>query len=659
MEPTTAPWDQTEEKTGPTEAQHTAIEEFERPVLVISQPGTGKTTVVTLKYARAVEKWGHGSAIAVTFTRKAASEIRERLEALGCRTSWKEGDDPATRGAPTAGTFHAIAARVLAMASTLGLYDGPVIMATEDEIAQIFESCRIGDAPRNASKSDQRTLKAALARTKNDAMMPVREGYATIDGTTLRVVPGLPNPGSPTHNQLVRYQEELHQQRLLDYDDALLQATLMLEQHREQLLPGLKAVIADEFQDVNALNFRMLEALARNISLTCCGDDDQAIYHWRGARVEHMRNFAATHRNTVTVVLQENFRSAEGIPELADRIMRNVPGRLPKTRSGRTPVGRTPLTWHPYKSRSPGYRPMGAGYEHGLAEFTATTCGGILAEEKASPQDAIVLVRENEHARLVRRALEGIGIPSRVSSPNALDSHELRCLSSWLRLLAEPWAEGPVSQLAGMPVGDRLIRDLSTLARAQGKSLIELITERRLDGKMRNDRLARVADSFMTLRQTLEHDGPTAAAEEACRMATSSGTTTNEAALDRFWRAYGRIVPMLQDGNPLPRVIEILQSGLSEDDLVGTDPVLEVSTIHAVKGRQKPLVIISAFADGIMPGRMTMVAGARSRELEDDRRLAYVAISRARRRIDVITVAGAPSILADLLREPGTEAMAA
>ena len=635
----------------PTLEQAAAINEFDRDVLVISLPGTGKTSIVTLKHTAAVERWGPGAAISVTFTKKASSEIKARLRATGAIL-------PGRSTGPDAGTFHSIAARVLSMATALGYYDGPTVIGTPEELDQVLDDARSEPRPTSATKysSTKDVLKGALDKTKNMGMIPVTDGYATVAGPVLPIVEGLPNPGCPTHDAMVEYQRRLGEQRMLDYDDALIQATLMLRQHRKAMFPRLKAVIVDEFQDVNKTNMMMVEALSDGLSLTCCGDDDQAIYHWRGARVEHIQKFPERRPGALVIVLRQNFRSVAGIPRIAGRIMHGVPGRLDKAIPTTVEYDDAlPMTLHPYQSRSPGYNPMGSGYEAGLAEFTATVCRRALRNDR-DPDDLIVLVRTNDQAKMVREQIEKSGQPARISNPNALDSLELRSLVSWLRLMSEPAADGPVHQLANVPKGDTTMRDLGAMARQSGTTLIDLLVERHRQGKLRAPRLCTIVEQyvrFATDHETLED---AALVDRICHaIATRDLVSTDQVKVDHFWRAYASILPGLQGGHGLRSAIEELQTSLSDDELGTSKHAIEVSTAHSVKGRQKPLVVISAFADGIMPGRMSLAAGMRSQEMEDERRLAYVSVSRAREHVHIITVANARSCLASLATNGGRD----
>ena len=639
-----------------TSEQELAVGEFERPVLVVSPPGNGKTTVVTAKYANAVARWGHGAAMAVTFTTKAASEVQTRLAAMGCDPSWSAGDRPGKAGALTVGTFHAIGLRLLTMSAHLGHYDGATVLAATDDLDQI-----VFDADTDRSTSDKRALsertralKKVISQVKNKGVLATPEGYASIDGTISGMVPGLPNPGSLTYAKMVAYQQTLRQQGLLDFDDCLIQATLMVRQHRQALLPSLRALIVDEYQDVNDLNEKLIAALSDGISLTCCGDADQAIYGWRNAKVEHIQEFVASHPGALQVVLTTNYRSVPGIMAMAERVMTGIRGRVAKTtekQQADDQAKAAPLTFHPYRSRCAVYNPMSRGYEEGLAAYTAATCRSIM-EKGRRPSDLIVLTRTNEQATVVKSALIDVGVRARVNNPSALDSPELRSLVSWLKLLCQPWAEGPVAQLSSLSLRSKPLHDLASMSRLQRTTLMELMAERHRTGRLRHPRLVSVVQSYKDI-QDLQHacDEATLVGRIGEIIMASPLRSSDEEKASHFWNAYASILPGLQDGTGLLRAVETLQAGLSADDLAWAGETVEVSTVHSVKGRQKPIVVISAMADGIMPTRMAAAAGLKSREMDEERRLAYVALSRAREEIHLIEVDGAKSVLIDLLRQ--------
>ena len=646
------------EPPGLTARQAEAVECFDRPTLVLSPPGTGKTLVVVAKYKRCVAAHGHGSAIAITFTRKAAAEIGQRLAVSGCSPEWSPGDASWTRRLPTVGTFHAVANRILALAADAGLYDGPTVLATPGDLEMILASCVASAEPDSLSDRDgwgsrngSSALQHALSRSKNEGYLPTRDGYAYVGGGRFEVVTSLPNPGSAMHSRMAAYQASLAEQRVLDYDDALIQAVLMVRQHRNRLLPDLRCVVVDEYQDSNPLNEMMIEALSAGRSLTCCGDDDQAIYRWRGARVEHIQRFEERHPGTKVVVLDQNFRSPPGIGILAERIMRSVPGRLPKASAAEVSAANDsiPLTVHEYRSRAPFFNPMsGAGEEDGIARFAAETCRSIV-QAGASPSDIIVLVRKNSLAAKVKEAAGSIGMVARVNNPNALDSLELRSLLSWVRVLADPWSAGPVAQLTFTPATDGTFRDLRRIAASRSIPLPEYMCERLDAGKARNPRFAEFAATYRQLRAILDAEGPAAAADAACNhIARSTYAATDEARIAHFWASYARMLPALQSGGGLRAAIEILQSHASDDDQ-DAPGALEVSTIHSVKGRQKPIVVLAAMADGIMPSKPAVQAGPRSGDMMEERRLAFVAITRAMREVHVISVAGAKCAMLDSL----------
>jgi DNA helicase-2/ATP-dependent DNA helicase PcrA len=639
-------------------AQDQAINEFDRPVLLISPPGTGKTMIVTRKYKAAVDRWGHGSAIAITFTKKAANEVANRLAEMRCPTFWTEGQDPARKHMPTTGTFHAIANRILALAAAMDLYDGPTIYASNDEIERALNDAKLGQKdmihaePWLKSRSKD-NLRSNIDRTKNAGYIPVQSGYASLDDEMVEVVNELPNPGSLTQSQMVRYQESLERQKILDYDDAIIQATLMLAQHRNQILPFLKAVIVDEYQDSNSMQERFIQELSKGLSLTCCGDDDQAIYRWRGARVEHIQTFSDRHPNTLVTTLDKNHRSKPGITTLAQRVMAGVRNRISKPFDDTTvPDHEIPATLHLYESRSLVYNPMSSGYEDGLAKFTAHVCHDII-NSGAALSDVIVLTRTNEHARRVRDAIESAGHPAKISNPNELDSYELKSLTSWLRLLVNPSSEGPIAQLARIPTNNRLIRDLSETARIEGITLMTLLQNRLAANKLKDARLKDVVLAYQKIIDGRDEIDNVDLLDRACHaVLASSVTSMDQAKVDHFWRAYGKALPAIQNGGTITNAIEMLQTSLSNDDLDDQTPAIEVSTLHGIKGRQKPVCIVSALADGIMPSRMALTAGLTSKEVEEERRLTYVAITRAQQHVHIISVANAKSYLTSLLFGP-------
>ena len=646
----------------PTPEQQQAITTFDRPVLVLSPAGTGKTTVLALKYAEAVTRWGHGAVLAITFTNKAANEIIARLSRLGCPTAWQPGDDPATIGMPTAGTFNRAAAQILELAAAQGLYTGPTLQASDEDLAQAIALTTLNhpDSGANHGQTGSNPLRRDLDRCKSQGYLPLREGYDHPTRGFAELVEGLPNPGCSVHSAMVAYQEHLQAAHLLDHDDALIQATLMLRQHRDRLLPTLKAVIVDEFQDVNEINRLMLEALAADRHLTALGDDDQAIFGFRGASIRHIQRFPLDHPEAVVVALQTNYRSAAGITSVAQRLVESLPGRLLRaTVTNPQPDEALPVTIHPYVSRRPGYNPMSLGFEAGLATFTAETCIRILSEDRARA-DLVVLVRANDHANQIKDALTKAGQPARISNPNALQSFQLRALIAWLRLLEQPAGQGPLYDLAATTASNPTLANLAHIARQDGRPLIDLLVERCASRQLRNDRLADIATRYRQLRDMQSQVSNATLVDAICKIVIDGPLgTTDQTRLDHFWRAYAAILPGLQEGGSLRAAMLTLQHSLSDDDLASQEDAIEISSVHAFKGREKKLVLLAALADGIFPNRMTVNLGINDKHYAEERRLAYVALSRAREHLHLISVDGARSGLLDLALNRSSKSIAA
>lgn len=637
-----------------TKDQEAAIGIVDRPVLVIAPAGTGKTTIITAKYQRLVGQHGVASTMAITFTKKAAAEIRKRVvKADGFETplSPRDAQDALV------GTFHHIGSIILKKAAKLKLYNGPLTLADEQD-QRVHAAQAIRTVPGAANEAAGRNPKSKEAdkairdlmnlvdRIKNTGWRATLDGYTDESGRLEAMVVGLPGQGSAQHALAVAYQDALQASGNLDFNDIILNATAVLRAYRDAIFPQLRFLLVDEYQDTNDAQEKFISVLSKGIHLTCVGDDDQAIYGWRGARVDNMLGFSKRHPDAAEIALESNYRSTPEILACAKALIGNNLKRLAKEPSSqRSDPGKTGIYVHDVAATPGAGRADVAALKSSVMTAKAADVCMNLMNEGIRPGDIAIIVRTNAEADAVVSQLQGRRILAKVSSPNAVSSNELKTLTAWLKVLQNPADASAAAVLCGSHSGDLVFMDIATQARRTGVPVMEYLSEKAAAGKLTNKGFITAGERYASLRATAGEGDMTNTMNAACALALDiPGKMKSSIKEEHFWNLFGRLaVRAAQDGDFLD-CIEILQTQISEDDVLPDDEDLpvEVSTVHSMKGRQKSALIISAFVDGIIP--MSQWARTASEaSLTEERRLAYVAITRARDQLHILTSSAHPA----------------
>ena len=640
------------------EQQLRAVKETERPVLVLAPPGTGKTLVLQWKYLAFHDRHGPGSCAAITFSQNAAKEIKNRLRRQGVTM---DARNPASEGylnASYVGTFHSVGLKILQDAARLGLYAGPLVMIQGPDQDMLAFQClqqgsdgTIGANGRTTEKTgkDVADLKSAVSRIKNTGWFPVKDGYGRPDGTFRKLMPGLPSPGGVQHARALAYHDALWNAQVLDFDDVLIQTTAVLAAHRDKVMPKLVAVIVDEFQDTNKAQGEMVREMSRGLHLTCCGDDDQALYAWRGARLENILQFEADYPDAVVITFDQNYRSKPEIIDAAENLISHNKLRKIKPKANAIKVSseiseHMPITVHEYVSKYPLYSPASGGYEAGLVHFTAQVCRDLV-QSGVGLGEIACLTRTNKTAREIQRVLNQMNMPARIANQDAVNSLELRRLTAWLRLLTNGTDSTAISTLCYCGSADAAFMDIARAAKQGRKPLADYIIERCDERKIKQKRFTDFAEAYKRFATPEYRSDPIGLISALCEYETTRPhASMNKTHHKQFWAIYASLVAMIQESNRLGAALDYLMNAASDSDVVEADAeAIEVSTAHSVKGRQKPHVVISAFADGIMPSSQAIRAGAMSNQMQEERRLAFVALTRAGECAHVITVQKAHS----------------
>ena len=599
-------------------AQREAVLTTDGPVLVLAGAGTGKTAALTARLAHLLytRKAWPSEILSVTFTNKAAREMRERVGRL-------VGD--AVEGMPWLGTFHAIGAKMLRRhAELVGLQSNFTILDTDDQLRLLKQLIVAADI--DEKRFPARALGGLIDEWKNKGLVP-----ADIDaGEAERYANGR---GAELYRQ---YQERLRSVNACDFGDLLLHMLTILKTHRDVLehyQQRFRYIMVDEYQDTNSVQYLWLRLLAQaRKNIACVGDDDQSIYSWRGAQVENILRFERDFPGAKVIRLEQNYRSTPHILGAASGVIANNGGRLGKTLWTELDVGekvRVLGVWDgPEEARR-------VGEEIEAARRSGTSYG-----------DIAILVRAQHQTREFEDRFIAIGLPYRiVGGFRFYERAAIRDALAYLRVVNQPSDDLAFERIVNVPkrgLGDKALAKIHQLARADGLPLTlaaarildtdELTPQaRRSLGNLIGD-IARWRDMARDLphaelaRQMLDESGYTAM-YQAEKSAEAAGRLENLTELVRAMEDYESLGAFLEH-----------VSLVMDRDGDQREPEVTIMTIHAAKGLEFDTVFLAGWEEGLFPSQRAIDEGG-TRSLEEERRLAYVAITRARRKAIILHAA--------------------
>jgi DNA helicase II / ATP-dependent DNA helicase PcrA len=598
--------------------QRDAVLTTEGPVLMLAGAGTGKTAALTARLAHliATRRAWPSEILAVTFTNKAAREMRERVGRI-------IGD--AVEGMPWLGTFHAIGAKMLRRhAELVGLQSNFTILDTDDQLRLLKQVIQLADL--DEKRWTARALGGLIDQWKNKGLTP-----AQIDaGESERFANGR---GAELYSV---YQDRLKTLNACDFGDLLLHVLTILKSHRDVLesyQQRFKYILVDEYQDTNAVQYFWLRLLAQSRKNICVvGDDDQSIYSWRGAEVANILKFEKDFPGAAVIKLEQNYRSTPHILAAASGVIAHNGGRLGKT------------LW---TEEAGGEKVDVIGVWDGPEE--ARRIGEMLEDHRrggGSFDQCAILVRAQFQTRELEDRFIAIGMPYKiVGGFRFYERAEIRDALAYLRLINQPADDLAFERVVNVPkrgLGDKAVAKVQMLARAEGINLMtaaarildtdELTSQaRRSLGTFVGD-LASWRDRSTSLhhaelaRVMLDESGYTSALQ-AEKSAESAGRLENLTELCRAMEDYETL------GAFLEHVSLVMDNDASSDGAKVT-----IMTIHAAKGLEFERVFLAGWEEGVFPSQRALDEGGLA-SLEEERRLAYVAITRARRHCTIIHAA--------------------
>jgi len=590
--------------------QKEAVLTTEGALLVLAGAGTGKTRVLTTRLAHIIntKRAWPSQVLAVTFTNKAAREMKERLgRLLGAEME----------GLPWLGTFHSVAAKILRIHAELaGLKSSFTILDTDDQVRllkQVIEAANI-----DAKRWTPRYLASLIDGWKNKGLTP-----DNIDtGSSYQFAEG---KGKELYQT---YQDRLAQLNAVDFGDLLLHNITILRNNPDVLAKyhaKFRYLLVDEYQDTNVAQYLWLRLLAQGSNNVCCvGDDDQSIYGWRGAEVDNILRFEKDFEGAKVIRLERNYRSTEHILAAASGLIAANQGRLGKTLWTEDAGGKKVTV-------------TGVWDAPGEARLVSQEIENWVSKGRKYSGVAI-LVRASRQMRSFEERFIQIGLPYRViGGPRFFERLEIRDAHAYLRVLRSDVDDLAFERIVNTPkrgIGATTIKKLQMASRGMGVSLEqavrELVKTDEIRGKARTSLRALMLDFDRWRREaeTVKHT------EMAERILDESGYT-------QMWRdnkdaksatRLDNLKELIQAMSEFPTlaaylehvslVMDVEKSGQSTDQV-------SLMTLHSAKGLEFPLVILPGWEEGTFPSQRSLDESGNA-GLEEERRLAYVGITRAR-----------------------------
>lgn len=608
-------------------AQQEAVHYLDGPCLVLAGAGSGKTRVITHKIAHLVQSCGYSprQIFAVTFTNKAAAEMAHRLESLLGRSQ--------TKGL-TISTFHSLGVRFLREhAQSLGLKRGFSILDAQDALGLIQEIVQTTDRAR------LKHLQQVISLWKNAALDPDQaalEAQQTGEVDASRVY--------------YSYQATLKAYQAVDFDDLILLPLRLLstnEEVRARWQSRVRYLLVDEYQDTNACQYQLLRALTGPRAMfTAVGDDDQAIYGWRGATVENLGRLREDYPDLHLIKLEQNYRSSQTILAAANRVIEANPKLFDKRLWSEHGVGE-PITVTRMDN------------EQLEAHSVAVRLSAARFEKQAKWQDFAILYRSNQQARVIEQALRDLRIPYTLSGGQSFfEKQEIRDLLAYLRLIANDDDDPAFIRAATTPrrgIGQASLHALgeyagqhqiSLMRAAQSPAMAELLQPRQIEAM----------DSFVKfVRHYQERADKPAHLEPVDKLLDDLlgaigyenhlfDTAADERSAQGKWQNVLDLVDWLKGRSQehdqglaglVQHVALVTMLDRQQDEEVDA---VKLSTLHASKGLEFPHVYLIGVEEGLLPhlGReddMTIQddAQALASRIQEERRLMYVGITRAQR----------------------------
>ena len=591
---------------GLNDAQKRAVLHKDGPLLIVAGAGAGKTRVITHRIAELIRQGAAPESIlAVTFTNKAAKEMRERVARI-------LGEDRglnlpvALHGRPFVATFHSLGVHIIREnARALGVTRHFKIYDRSDSVRAVKEAMQeVGLDPKTL---EPRKILNAISRQKGNAITEAE--YRDMAGNDFfeRTVTAV----------WQKYEKILHDEGALDFDDLLLKTLVLLRNNPEvlrQYQERWRYLHIDEYQDTNIVQNELAELLASKEGNLCVvGDIDQNIYSWRGADLENLLEFEARHQSAEVVMLEENYRSTKSILAAANEIIRKNRKRKEKNLFTANAAGERVSLY-------------GAADETEEANFIADTARKLLRKGVA-PHDIAVLYRANFQSRVLEEAMLAEGVPYQVLGVQFFERREIKDVLSYLRAALNPKSLADVKRIINVP--PRGIGKVTLLAMFSKQ-------EERVNAGQRQ-RIAQFQKLLADIRESIETKKPSDTirfiiSRSGLEQKLKEGTDDDLERLENIRELvtlatkYDALIP--EEG--IEALLTDAALATDQDEMKDDRDTVKLMTVHAAKGLEFDVVFITGLEEGLFPHEGFE---GEERDEEEERRLMYVALTRARKKI--------------------------
>ncbi|WP_211750260.1 DNA helicase PcrA [Paenibacillus sp. Marseille-Q4541] len=599
--------------------QREAVVTTEGPLLIMAGAGSGKTRVLThrIAYLVATKKTAPWGILAITFTNKAAREMQDRVSKL---VGGSQGRDI------WVSTFHSMCVRILRKdIERIGFTSSFSILDSSDQLS-VIRNC-MKDLNIDTKKFEPKAVQSAMSTAKNELITPA-EYEAKIgdyfEGIVAKVY--------------TMYQKRLRANNSLDFDD-LIMTTIQLFKEVPEVLDfyqkKFQYIHVDEYQDTNRAQYMLTRMLADKHHRICVvGDSDQSIYRWRGADITNILNFEKDYPEARTIMLEQNYRSTSNILDAANAVINLNTGRKPKK------------LWTD-KTGGEKIKVYRADSEHDEGYFVASEISKNVNKGK-SYQDHAILYRTNAQSRVIEEILIKSDIPYQiVGGIKFYDRKEIKDILGYLKLLSNPDDDISLTRIINVPkrgIGDTTVAKLAAAAGERGISIfrvLEIVDDLGFAGRTRNA-LVEFYDMIAALHRMVEYLSVTELTEKILEMSQYRLEFQNENTLESKARLenideFLSVTMEFEKNNEDKSLVSFLTDlaliadidSMNDDEEEQTDAVV-LMTMHSAKGLEFPVVFVIGMEEGVFPHSRAFMD---EEELEEERRLAYVGITRAEQQL--------------------------
>lgn len=596
--------------------QQEAVFHTEGPVLILAGAGSGKTRVLTHRIAYLIEEKGVNpwNIMAITFTNKAAGEMRERVDKIvgfGSESIWVS-------------TFHSSCVRMLRrFIDRLGFDTNFTIYDTDDQKTLMKDICKRLDIDTKIYK--ERAIMAAISSAKDELVGPEEYELKVMGDFSKRKI-------ALAYKE---YQKELKKNNALDFDDLIMKTVELFQacpDVLEYFQERFKYIMVDEYQDTNTAQFKFVSLLAGKYKNLCVvGDDDQSIYKFRGANIGNILGFENVFPDAKVVRLEQNYRSTQNILNAANQVIQNNMERKRKT-----------LWTENAEGEKLHFRQFMNAYEE--AEYIVGDISKKVREQDAQYRDIAILYRTNAQSRLFEEKFLMANIPYKlVGGVNFYARKEIKDLLAYLKTVDNARDDLAVRRIINVPkrgIGATTLTRVQDYAVSMGMSFYDALKEANAISTL--GRAAAKVEPFVTFIQTLRSKAEYLSPSELLKDIIEStgyvkeleaeGTEEAEARIENIDELITKVVSYEEENEEptLSGFLEEVALVADIDSVDGDDNQVLLMTLHSAKGLEFPFVYLAGMEDGMFPSYMTITSNDPT-EIEEERRLCYVGITRAMR----------------------------